>query len=139
MAHAAGRISQGPGAFAILAESLIEADPGLRWEFADTMLDPMVRGITGGECRRVSLAAAFPRMVELERDHAAAHYYTAVGLLALGDLGAAERHNARAMELGHQPPPEFLRALEKAQKKAAKNVTLLEITGAEAPENAKED
>lgn len=38
-------------------------------EFADTMLDPMVRGITGGECRRVSLAAAFPRMVELERDH----------------------------------------------------------------------
>ena len=38
-------------------------------EFADTMLDPMVRGITGGECRRVSLAAAFPRMVELEKDH----------------------------------------------------------------------
>jgi len=37
--------------------------------FADTMLDPMVRGITGGDCRRVSLAAAFPRMVELERDH----------------------------------------------------------------------
>lgn len=37
--------------------------------FADTMLDPMVRGITGGECRRVSLAAAFPRMVELEADH----------------------------------------------------------------------
>lgn len=37
--------------------------------FADTMLDPMVQGITGGECRRVSLAAAFPRMVELERDH----------------------------------------------------------------------
>ena len=37
--------------------------------FADTMLDPMVRGITGGECRRVSLAAAFPRMVELESDH----------------------------------------------------------------------
>ena len=38
-------------------------------EFADTMLDPMVRGITGGDCRRVSLAAAFPRMVELEKDH----------------------------------------------------------------------
>jgi hypothetical protein len=42
MAHAAGRISQGPGAFAILAESLIEADPGLRWEFADTMLDVLL-------------------------------------------------------------------------------------------------
>lgn len=37
--------------------------------FADTMLDPMVRGITGGDCRRVSLAAAFPRMVELEQKH----------------------------------------------------------------------
>jgi oxygen-dependent protoporphyrinogen oxidase len=37
--------------------------------FAETMLDPMVRGITGGDCRRVSLAAAFPRMVELEKDH----------------------------------------------------------------------
>lgn len=42
MAHAAGRINQGPGAFAILAESLIEADPGLRWEFADTMLDVLL-------------------------------------------------------------------------------------------------
>ena len=38
-------------------------------DFAEIMLDPMVRGITGGDCRRVSLAAAFPRMVELERDH----------------------------------------------------------------------
>jgi oxygen-dependent protoporphyrinogen oxidase len=38
-------------------------------QFADVMLDPMVRGITGGDCRRVSLAAAFPRMIELEKDH----------------------------------------------------------------------
>ena len=38
-------------------------------EFAEVMLDPMVKGIFGGDARWLSLAAAFPRMVELERDH----------------------------------------------------------------------
>jgi protoporphyrinogen/coproporphyrinogen III oxidase len=38
-------------------------------EFAETMLDPMVKGIFGGDARRLSLAAAFPRMVELEREY----------------------------------------------------------------------
>ena len=38
-------------------------------EFAETMLDPMVKGIFGGDARRLSLAAAFPRMVEMEREH----------------------------------------------------------------------
>jgi oxygen-dependent protoporphyrinogen oxidase len=38
-------------------------------EFAETMLDPMVKGIFGGDARQLSLAAAFPRMVEMERDH----------------------------------------------------------------------
>jgi len=38
-------------------------------EFAETMLDPMVKGVFGGDARELSLAAAFPRMVELERDH----------------------------------------------------------------------
>jgi oxygen-dependent protoporphyrinogen oxidase len=57
--------------------------------FADTMLDPMVRGITGGDCRRVSLAAAFPRMVELEKDHG--------GLFrALMALGRQRRRDKRA-------------------------------------------
>ncbi len=37
--------------------------------FAETMLDPMVKGVFGGDARELSLAAAFPRMVELERDH----------------------------------------------------------------------
>jgi oxygen-dependent protoporphyrinogen oxidase len=37
--------------------------------FAEIMLDPMVKGVFGGNSRRLSLAAAFPRMVELERDH----------------------------------------------------------------------
>ena len=39
---AAERIGGGPGALAILAESLIDADPGVRWEFADTMLDVLL-------------------------------------------------------------------------------------------------
>jgi oxygen-dependent protoporphyrinogen oxidase len=38
-------------------------------EFTDVMLDPMVKGIFGGEAEKLSLAAAFPRMIELERDH----------------------------------------------------------------------
>ena len=37
--------------------------------FADTMLDPMVKGVFGGEARQLSLAAAFPRMVELESQY----------------------------------------------------------------------
>ena len=37
--------------------------------FAETMLDPMVKGVFGGDARELSLAAAFPRMVELERDY----------------------------------------------------------------------
>lgn len=37
--------------------------------FAETCLDPMVKGVFGGDARKLSLAAAFPRMVELERDY----------------------------------------------------------------------
>lgn len=37
--------------------------------FTATMLDPMVKGVFGGEATRLSLAAAFPRMVELESEY----------------------------------------------------------------------
>lgn len=37
--------------------------------FAELLLDPMVKGIFGGDARRLSLAAAFPRMVELEKNY----------------------------------------------------------------------
>ena len=37
--------------------------------FAETMLDPMVKGVFGGEAKELSLAAAFPRMVELENQY----------------------------------------------------------------------
>ena len=49
----AERISRSPGAFPILAESLIDADPGLRWEFADTMLDVLLEAY-GNELRDAS-------------------------------------------------------------------------------------
>ena len=38
-------------------------------EFTEIMLDPMVKGIFGGDAEKLSLAAAFPRRVELEKDH----------------------------------------------------------------------
>lgn len=37
--------------------------------FTAVMLDPMVKGIFGGDAENLSLAASFPRMVELEKDH----------------------------------------------------------------------
>ena len=81
------------------------------------------------------------RVIELARDHGAAHYHAAVGCLALGNLGAAERYLGRAIELGHQPTQDFMKAVEKAQRKKAQqqNVTLIEISGAETPDNTKED
>lgn len=81
------------------------------------------------------------RVLELERDSGAAHYYAAVGHLALGNLGAAERHLGRAIELGHQPTQDFVKAMEKAQLKKGRqeNVTLIEISGAKNPEKEEED
>jgi tetratricopeptide (TPR) repeat protein len=81
------------------------------------------------------------RVIELDREHGAAHYYTAVGYLALDNLGAAERHFGRAIELGHRPTQDFVKAMEKAQlqKQRERSVTLIEISGAEAPDKPKED
>jgi tetratricopeptide (TPR) repeat protein len=81
------------------------------------------------------------RVLELERDHAAAHYHAAVGYLALDNLGAAERHLGRAVELGHAPSQDFVKAMEKARMKKARqqNVTLVEITGAEGPDKKREE
>lgn len=81
------------------------------------------------------------RVLELDRDHPDAHYYAAVGYLAQNNLGAAERHFGRALELGYRPTQDFVKAMEKAQLKKQKeqNVTLIEISGAEAPETTKED
>ena len=81
------------------------------------------------------------KVLELERDHPAAHYHLAVGHLAMDNHGAAERHMARAIELGHAPTQDFVKALEKAQIKKARNTstTLVEITGAEGPGKKREE
>ncbi|HSO21900.1 MAG TPA: tetratricopeptide repeat protein [Chondromyces sp.] len=81
------------------------------------------------------------RVLALDPGHAAAHYHAAVGQLALDNLGAAERHFGRALELGYRPTQDFVKAMEKAQLKKQRQhgVTLVEISGAEAPEKKKED
>ncbi len=87
------------------------------------------------------------RVLELEPDNAAAHYFCAVGHLSLAQHGAAERHLGRAMDLGHQPTPEFLKAMERAGVAKAEQEsscssggpTIVEITGAKAPDKPKED
>jgi len=81
------------------------------------------------------------RVLELDREHAAAHYYAAVGCLALDNMGAAERHLGKAIELGHQPTQDFIKAMEQAQIKKQRqgNVTLIEISGVKSPDNTKED
>lgn len=38
-------------------------------DFTAVMLDPMVKGVFGGDAEQLSLAAAFPRMVELEQEY----------------------------------------------------------------------
>ena len=63
------------------------------------------------------------KVLEMDRDHAAAHYHMAVGLLALKELGAAQRHLGRAMELGHRPTPEFMKALGKSRKVQGRRCT----------------
>ena len=42
----------------------------------------------------------------------------------LDNLGAAERHLGRAIELGHRPTQDFVKALEKAQQKKARQQNL---------------
>jgi tetratricopeptide (TPR) repeat protein len=81
------------------------------------------------------------RVLELDREHAAAHYFSAVAALALDNLAVAERHLGRAMELGHTPPPDFVKAMEKAQMERTRGsgVTVFEITGTTDPDRTKED
>ncbi|RMF73382.1 MAG: tetratricopeptide repeat protein [Acidobacteria bacterium] len=58
------------------------------------------------------------RVVELAPDHAAGRYFLAVGLLACGRVEEARRELSQAMALGHRPAPEFLQALERAERQA---------------------
>jgi tetratricopeptide (TPR) repeat protein len=82
------------------------------------------------------------RVVELDPDHAQGHYFLAVGLLATNKVLEARRQLARARELGHSPPPEFLRALEQAAEEAQRgerSVRIVEPIGDETPKDTKEN
>jgi tetratricopeptide (TPR) repeat protein len=80
------------------------------------------------------------RVLELDREHAEASYFAAVAHLALDDFGAAQRYLGRSMELGHQPPQDFMKAMEKAKIATQKNiVNMIEISGADTPDKPKED
>lgn len=59
------------------------------------------------------------RVVELAPNHAAGHYFLAVGLLAVDRISEARAASSRAIALGHRPTPEFLRKLEQAESAAA--------------------
>jgi len=86
------------------------------------------------------LASCCRRVIEIEPEHAAANYYLAVGLLALGHTDEARESLGKAMALGHQPTPEFLRGLERADKEKALDISkLVTNIGAEAPDDAKEN
>lgn len=57
------------------------------------------------------------RVVELDPDHGAGHYFLAVGLLALDRVEEAREALNRARALGHSPAPDFLRALGAAEER----------------------
>jgi oxygen-dependent protoporphyrinogen oxidase len=101
-------------------------------EFADVMLDPMVKGVFGGEAKRLSLAAAFPRMIELERDHGGLFRAMIAlarekrrrgrrtdagptGVLHSFDGGMAVLVDALAAELDADPGAEVVRGAEVAE------------------------
>lgn len=78
------------------------------------------------------------RVLEIDPDHAAGCYFLAVGLLATGDVERARQAAARAKALGHSPDPDFLRALEKAQKEldGEHDEGTATNTGAQAPKDS---
>jgi tetratricopeptide (TPR) repeat protein len=79
------------------------------------------------------------KVIELDPNHAKGHYFLAVGLLATGRTVEARAELNRAAALGHQPPPEFLRGLERAEKQTGESANLKDLAGAPAPEITKED
>jgi protoporphyrinogen/coproporphyrinogen III oxidase len=63
--------------------------------FAETLLDPMVKGIFGGDSRQLSLEACFPKMVTMEQEHG--------GLFRA--MIATSRARKRAARRGEQAAP----------------------------------
>jgi tetratricopeptide (TPR) repeat protein len=84
---------------------------------------------------------SYRRVIELDPEHAGGHYFLAVGLLAAGSTAEARGELARARALGYSPAPEFLRALDAAEKEPVRPTDSNIVTriGADAPDTEKED
>jgi tetratricopeptide (TPR) repeat protein len=84
---------------------------------------------------------SYRRLVDLHPQHAGAHYFLAVGLLATDHPAEARKELSRAQALGHRPAPEFLRALGKAEDEPAgpKDSNIVTLIGTDTRETEKED
>ena len=82
----------------------------------------------------VEMVSCFQRVLELDPRNAGGRYYLAVGLHAVGQLDEARKQLAIAIELGHHPEPEFLRALERAGNDAVPVLELGENGESDLPE-----
>ena len=61
------------------------------------------------------MVESYREVLIINSDHAAGHYYMAVGLLALKETEQARDHASRAIALGYQPRPEFMREISRAE------------------------
>jgi len=59
------------------------------------------------------MAACFRKVIELDPRHGAGHYHLAVAQLELDQVVEAQWSLTRARALGYNPPPDFLKALER--------------------------
>lgn len=63
-------------------------------EATSMLLDPMVSGVYAGDVERISIAAAFPRVAALEREHGS----LLRGMVAQGKKRRAERRNVQSAD-----------------------------------------
>jgi tetratricopeptide (TPR) repeat protein len=63
------------------------------------------------------------RVLAIDPAHASAHYFLAVGLLAVGQVREAREALNTSMALGHRPLPEFLRGLDRAEQEMERRET----------------
>ena len=79
------------------------------------------------------------RVLELDGNHPAGRYFLAVGLLATDRVEEARTELSRAVSLGYQPRPEFLKSLDRAEKATVQNDTTSRSPDARARGNAREE
>lgn len=64
------------------------------------------------------MLACFERALEVKPDHPATVYHHAVALLAVKRIDEARAELTRAAQLGYSPQPDFIRALERQERKS---------------------